>query len=160
MVFASSEDDSLVVTSADANVVEGTSLSNPSAPLFMDKVPQDKLDNGDSSLPKTAPTPWAKVVSNPSPYNPQLNFMQPVLSGDSNMLCIPPELLEIGRKKYSLCLIGQFMGSAPKLGFIHAISIKLWVRDGAISISHYKDGLFLFQFSNESAYSRALTRVP
>ncbi|KAJ4841288.1 hypothetical protein Tsubulata_028604 [Turnera subulata] len=96
MVFASSEDDSLAAASADATAVEGTSLSNPSAPLFMDIVPPDKLGNGDPSLPKTAPTPWAKVISNPTPYNPQLTFIQPVFNGDSNMLCIPPELLEIG----------------------------------------------------------------
>ncbi|KAJ4827299.1 hypothetical protein Tsubulata_028258 [Turnera subulata] len=100
MVFASSEDDSLAAAPAVATDVAGTSLSNPSAPSFMDKVPPDKLEGAESSLtnpitmglPNTVPAPWVKG------------------------------------------------------------------RDGAISVSHYKDGLFLFQFPNESAYSRALAR--
>ncbi|KAJ4843171.1 hypothetical protein Tsubulata_016958 [Turnera subulata] len=111
------------------------------------------LDFGESTL-------WSKVISNSSP---QLSFMKPVFNDDCSALCIPPELLEIGRKKYQLCLIGQFVGAAPKIGLIHAILNDLWGRDGAngaISISSYKDGLYLFQFPNEATYLRALHRGP
>ncbi|KAJ4829745.1 hypothetical protein Tsubulata_043740 [Turnera subulata] len=48
----------------------------------------------------------------------------------------------------------------PQIGFIHAIINKLWGRDGIISVSHYKDGLFLFQFPTEDAYNRAVSRGP
>ncbi|KAJ4828525.1 hypothetical protein Tsubulata_002854 [Turnera subulata] len=96
------------------------------------------------------------VVSNSTP---QLSFMKPVFNDDCSALCIPPELLEIGRKKYQLCLVGQFVGTAPKIGLIHAILNKLW-GDGAISVSLYKDGLFLLQLPNEATYLRALSRGP
>ncbi|KAJ4821830.1 hypothetical protein Tsubulata_043996 [Turnera subulata] len=102
-------------------------------------------------------TSWSKVVSTTTP---QLSFMEPIFNNDCSTLCIPPELLEIGRKKYQLCLIGQFVGNAPKIGFIHTILNKLWGRDGSITVSAYQDGLFLFQFPNEAAYTRALSRGP
>ncbi|KAJ4830583.1 hypothetical protein Tsubulata_034239 [Turnera subulata] len=89
-----------------------------------------------------------------------LSFMKPIFNNDCSTLYIPPELLEIGRKKYQLCLNGQFMGTTPKLGLIHATLNKLWGRDGPIFISSYQDGLFLFQFPNEATYKRALSRGP
>ncbi|KAJ4827011.1 hypothetical protein Tsubulata_025849 [Turnera subulata] len=102
-------------------------------------------------------TSWSKIVSTSTP---QLSFVQPIFNSDCSALCILPGLLAIGRKKYQLCLIEQFVGNAPKIGLIHAILNKLWGRDGSISIFAYKDGLFLFQFPNEAAYTRALSRGP
>ncbi|KAJ4838897.1 hypothetical protein Tsubulata_046308 [Turnera subulata] len=57
-----------------------------------------------SSVPSSS---WAKVAA-PSPdSSPQLNFMQPIFSGDSNILSIPPELLDIGRKKLIVDINGE-----------------------------------------------------
>ncbi|KAJ4842457.1 hypothetical protein Tsubulata_001810 [Turnera subulata] len=103
---------------------------------------------------------WAKVISSIPNIPQSLSHVEPVFAEDKTTICIPSELLAIGRKKYSLCLIGQFLGTAPKLGFIHAILNKLWGREGTISISPYKNDLFLFQFPNEAAYLRALYRGP
>ncbi|KAJ4823351.1 hypothetical protein Tsubulata_022001 [Turnera subulata] len=114
-----------------------------------------------STGPSNAPSSsWSKVVSTPSVSSPQLNFMKPIFTGDSNLLSIPLEMIEIGRKKYSCCLIGQFVGTTPNLGLIHAMANRLWGRDGPISVSRYKEELFLFQFPDDAAYSRAFTRGP
>ncbi|KAJ4823412.1 hypothetical protein Tsubulata_042678 [Turnera subulata] len=103
---------------------------------------------------------WANVVpSTPSIPQP-LKFVAPLIDADSTVITIPPALIDVGRKKYSLCLVGQFMGNAPTLGLIHAMANKLWGRSGAISASTYRDGLFLFQFPDDFAYSRALYRGP
>ncbi|KAJ4848626.1 hypothetical protein Tsubulata_045654 [Turnera subulata] len=111
-----------------------------------------------STIPST--TSWAKVLSS-APKAPQtLKFVEPVFDATTHVISIPPDLLAIGRKKYSMCLVGQFIGNAPKLGFIHVVLNKLWGRDGEIVVSTYKDGLFLFQFPNDSTYSRALYRGP
>ncbi|KAJ4844422.1 hypothetical protein Tsubulata_024214 [Turnera subulata] len=106
------------------------------------------------SVAPSAPT-WSKVASRTTP---QLSFVEPIFNSDC--LSIPSELLELGRKKYKLCLIGQFVGTAPKIGLIHAILNKLWGRDGLISVSPYKDGLFLIQLPTEAAYARALLKGP
>ncbi|KAJ4827471.1 hypothetical protein Tsubulata_006815 [Turnera subulata] len=150
--------------------VSSTSASSTVAPEFsavtdmVDVVPPPVIPNTGTSQatlqPSAAPsTTWAKVVSSPL-ISPQLQFVEPIYSADNSVVCIPPELIDLGRQKYSLCLIGQFMGTAPKLGFIHAILNKLWGRDGTISVSPYKDGLFLFQFPNAQVLSRALYRGP
>ncbi|KAJ4849060.1 hypothetical protein Tsubulata_029538 [Turnera subulata] len=138
------------VTEAKAPVV----LSKP-APIASSSA----ASPGVPSLPVELCTSWAKVVSS-SPASPQLQFVEPVYSDDNSTVRIPPELIDLGRQKYSLCLIGQFMGGALKLGFMHAILNKLWGRDGPISVSPYKDGLFLFQFPNAATLSRALYRGP
>ncbi|KAJ4849257.1 hypothetical protein Tsubulata_012951 [Turnera subulata] len=131
---------------ARTSVLESTGLAATSKysvePLVISKVPSNGVT-----------TSWSKVVSTPFDSAPQLQFMQPIFTEDSTKLCIPSELIDIGRKKYSLCLIGQFVGTAPKIGLIHAILNKLWGRDGSISLSHYTEGLFLFQFPNDAAYS-------
>ncbi|KAJ4849755.1 hypothetical protein Tsubulata_042992 [Turnera subulata] len=104
---------------------------------------------------------WARIVSNDSNVTPQpLEFVKPMLAADNSTICIPSELLDIGRKKYSLCLVGQFMGVMPKMGFIHAIFNKLWGRQGPISVSPYKEDLILVQFPIESALLRALSGGP
>ncbi|KAJ4850857.1 hypothetical protein Tsubulata_032857 [Turnera subulata] len=110
--------------------------------------------------PSDTPGPsWAKVTAtNLAPHS--LKFVEPILAADQSTISIPPELLAIGRKKYSLCLIRQFMGVAPKIRLIHAIANMLWGRSGVIFVSTYKNDLFLSQFPNESAYSRALHSGP
>ncbi|KAJ4843853.1 hypothetical protein Tsubulata_037216 [Turnera subulata] len=127
----------------------------------------------DISSPKVTPPPSPKASLNPDPplvsrpsWNEvvsagkvvpkPLTFVEPILADDNTTLCIPPEILAIGQKKYSLCLIGQFLGNIPKLGFMTDILNKLWGRDGSISIAQYKEGLFLFQFPTEAAYNHAL----
>ncbi|KAJ4839516.1 hypothetical protein Tsubulata_047357 [Turnera subulata] len=104
---------------------------------------------------------WAKVVSTGTHSTPQpLHFVEPIFADDKSTLCIPPALLDIGCKKYELCLVGQFMGTIPKMGLINAMLNKLWDRQGAISISHYKDEMLLIQFPNADALSRALLGGP
>ncbi|KAJ4846070.1 hypothetical protein Tsubulata_002593 [Turnera subulata] len=101
---------------------------------------------------------YAKVASR-APKNPQpLKFVEPMFTDDKSTISIPPELIAIGREKYSMCLIGKFLGNAPKMGLIQAVLNKLWGRDGAVSVSSYKEGLFLIQMPNEIAFSRALYR--
>ncbi|KAJ4825729.1 hypothetical protein Tsubulata_001234 [Turnera subulata] len=63
-------------------------------------------------------------------------------------------------KKYSLCLIGQFMGLSPKLGLMQAMATKLWGRHSPVSVFPYTEGLFLYQFLDESSLSRALHGGP
>ncbi|KAJ4826950.1 hypothetical protein Tsubulata_043713 [Turnera subulata] len=89
-----------------------------------------------------------------------LQFVTPVFYKDSNAVTFPPALLEIGRKKFSLCLIGQFMGRAPKIGLISVMATKLWGKQGSILVSPYKARLFLFRFPTESSLSRALCGGP
>ncbi|KAJ4849987.1 hypothetical protein Tsubulata_044771 [Turnera subulata] len=137
----------------DAPVIETIVLGVRSAAAY--SIPKHQ-SMGSSNAPSPS---WTKVVSTPA-FSSQLNFMKPIFSGDSNMLSIPPELLGNGRKKYSCCLIGQFMGTAPNLGLIHAIANRLWGHDGPVSVSRYKEELFLFQFQNDAAHSHAFTRGP
>ncbi|KAJ4823478.1 hypothetical protein Tsubulata_034642, partial [Turnera subulata] len=137
--------------------LQGTPLttvgSSSIAPnVAVDSVPLTATVNRDS---------WARIVSNDSNVTPQpLEFVKPMLAADNSTICIPSELLDIGRKKYSLCLVGQFMGVMPKMGFIHAIFNKLWGRQGPISVSPYKEDLILVQFPIESALLRALSGGP
>ncbi|KAJ4842028.1 hypothetical protein Tsubulata_021917 [Turnera subulata] len=117
-----------------------------------------------ASLPSTAspvkPVPCVNVASGGTISHQPLDFVERVFAADNSTISIPPELLEIGRKKYSLCLVGQFMGAAPKLRLIYTTLNKLWGRQGTISVSAYKDDLFLIQFPNEFALSRALFGGP
>ncbi|KAJ4842558.1 hypothetical protein Tsubulata_008501 [Turnera subulata] len=98
--------------------------------------------------------PWANIVQ-PNSTQP-LQFVQPIFTEGSKVIQIPPHLLAIGRQKYSLCLIGQFMGTSPKLGLIQAIAMKLWGRNGPVSVIPYSDGLYLLQFADEASLARAL----
>ncbi|KAJ4842319.1 hypothetical protein Tsubulata_039692 [Turnera subulata] len=52
------------------------------------------------------------------------------------------------------------MGLSPKLGLIQAMATKLWGRYSPISVIPYTEGLYLFQFFDESALSRALYGGP
>ncbi|KAJ4843815.1 hypothetical protein Tsubulata_014017 [Turnera subulata] len=101
---------------------------------------------------------WASIVQ-PNPTLP-LQFVQPIFTEDSKVIQIPPHLLAIGRKKYSMCLIGQFIGTSPKLGLIQAMAIKLWGRHGPVSVIPYSAGLYLLQFADESSLVRALHGGP
>ncbi|KAJ4824489.1 hypothetical protein Tsubulata_033140 [Turnera subulata] len=117
-------------------------------------------DSTISPIPQRNVT-WAKVVSPGIISAPDtLDFVEPVLAADNATLCIPPELLAIGKQKYSLCLIGQFMGNTPRMGLIHAMLNKLWGRQGVISVSDYKEGLILIQFPTDASLSRALMGGP
>ncbi|KAJ4844460.1 hypothetical protein Tsubulata_046164 [Turnera subulata] len=104
---------------------------------------------------------WAGVVETGTLSNRQpLDFVSPIYEENSPVLKIPKNIIDAGRKKFSLCLVGQFLGSAPKLGLIHAISNKLWGRNGSVTIAPYKSGMFLFQFPDASVLSRALHGGP
>ncbi|KAJ4836643.1 hypothetical protein Tsubulata_036530 [Turnera subulata] len=104
---------------------------------------------------------WAKVVSTgTSTFHQSLDFVEPVFAADNSTIHMPAPLLDIGRKKYSLCLVGQFMGTTPKMVMISAVLNELWGRHGYISVSAYKDGLILVQFPVESTLSRALYGGP
>ncbi|KAJ4830619.1 hypothetical protein Tsubulata_034312 [Turnera subulata] len=89
-----------------------------------------------------------------------LDFIPTIIAPGSSAIKIPNDVLELGRKKYKLCLVGQFMGKAPRLGLIHAIFNKLWGREGSIITVPYKEDLFLIQFPTESSLSRALYGGP
>ncbi|KAJ4821982.1 hypothetical protein Tsubulata_007529 [Turnera subulata] len=121
------------------------------------------IDLGKMLLPNPNPSPSMKLkgkhVSASIPA-PPLHFVERIFADDKSTLCIPPALLDIGCKKYGLCLVGQFMGTMPKMGLINAMLNKLWGRQGAISISHYKDEMLLIQFSNADALSHALLGGP
>ncbi|KAJ4846301.1 hypothetical protein Tsubulata_017137 [Turnera subulata] len=110
-----------------------------------------------SSLPLPRTT-WSSIVQ--AKVVQPLQFVQPIFTENSNVIQIPPDLLAIGRKKYSLCLIGQFMGLSPKLGLMQAMATKLWGRHSPVSVFPYTEGLFLFQFLDESSLSRALHGGP
>ncbi|KAJ4824487.1 hypothetical protein Tsubulata_033137 [Turnera subulata] len=151
VAFGSTVVDSVLVHRDPDSAVSPVSLPVTEAPVEAISVVKDASPTSGSS--------WAKVIATGlAPHS--LKFVEPIFTDDQSTISIPPELLAIGRKKYSLCLIGQFMGTAPKIGLIHTIANMLWGRVGAISVSKYKDDLFLFQFPNESAYSRALHRGP
>ncbi|KAJ4838572.1 hypothetical protein Tsubulata_037815 [Turnera subulata] len=114
-------------------------------------------------IPPTEPTPrsWATVASgNSQTFHQPLQFVPNVLATDSKVLTIPPNLLELGRKKFSLCLVGQFMGNAPKLGFINAMATKLWGKQRPVLASQYNSGLFLLKFPTDAALQRALHGGP
>ncbi|KAJ4848232.1 hypothetical protein Tsubulata_033770 [Turnera subulata] len=103
---------------------------------------------------------WASVVTDSTPILQTLDFVQPILVSDSSAIRIPTDVIELGHKKYSMCLVGQFMGKAPRMGLIHAMFNKLWGRDGNIIVVPYKSDRFLIQFPTESSLSRALYRGP
>ncbi|KAJ4822414.1 hypothetical protein Tsubulata_036411 [Turnera subulata] len=105
----------------------------------------------------SAPKSWATIAR--SPAHP-LQFVSPIFEANSSVMQIPNEILAIGQKKFSLCLVGQFMGKPPMFGLIQAMAGKLWGRYGAISVAHYKNGLYIFQFPSDSALSRALFGGP
>ncbi|KAJ4838974.1 hypothetical protein Tsubulata_017378 [Turnera subulata] len=109
------------------------------------------------SRPEAATHSWASITSGSA--HP-LKFVPPIFAADSKIMQIPFELLDIGRKKFSLCLVGQFMGKSPKLGLVTAMAERLWGRDGVVSIAPYKENLYLFQFPTESSLSRALYGGP
>ncbi|KAJ4830964.1 hypothetical protein Tsubulata_032485 [Turnera subulata] len=141
--------------------ISATALDLPDA-----RVPPRKIDLGISSSghkPVTAQpsassiTPsWTNIVQNKMVQS--LEFVQPIIT--DNILKIPFHLLNIGRKKYSLCLIGQFMGSPPKMGLIQAMAMRLWGRQSPVSVVPYTEGLYLPQFSDESSLTRALYGGP
>ncbi|KAJ4843696.1 hypothetical protein Tsubulata_045944 [Turnera subulata] len=106
----------------------------------------------------SAPQSWATMAKR-TPLHP-LHFVHPVFNADSNVIQIPSQLLDLGRQKYSLCLIGQFMGNPPKIGLIQAMATKLWGRDGAVTAVPYKEDLYLFKFPSDSSLSRALHSGP
>ncbi|KAJ4835646.1 hypothetical protein Tsubulata_015322 [Turnera subulata] len=125
------------------------------------------VSDGQTLAPKLPPTPiantksWASVATgNSKTFHQPLSFVPPIFAADSNVITIPPHLLELGRQKFSLCLVGQFMGKAPKLGFVNAIATKLWGKQGSVQVSHYHSGLFLFHFPNDAALHRALHGGP
>ncbi|KAJ4841986.1 hypothetical protein Tsubulata_005414 [Turnera subulata] len=113
------------------------------------------------SVPAPAPiaTSWADMIKTGTSRQP-LDFFPSVLENGTSVLKIPPNIVAVGRQKFSLCLVGQFLGPAPKLGFIHTIANKLWGRSGSVSVVSYRDGLFLFQFPTEASLSRALHGGP
>ncbi|KAJ4848287.1 hypothetical protein Tsubulata_017957 [Turnera subulata] len=81
----------------------------------------------------------------------------------SNPVVLPgPELVSVQSPSWASTVkaVGQFLGSAPKFGFIHSIANKLWGRDGSISVAAYKAGMFLFQFPTDASLSRALNGGP
>ncbi|KAJ4825193.1 hypothetical protein Tsubulata_035065 [Turnera subulata] len=80
----------------------------------------------------------------------------PNFDSSTSALKIPDSVVELGRKKYSLCLVGKFTGNAPKFGLIQAIVNKIWGKHGPIRFSSYKTDFFLFQFPNEASLSHAL----
>ncbi|KAJ4828114.1 hypothetical protein Tsubulata_007159 [Turnera subulata] len=86
-------------------------------------------------------------------------FASKTVHVNSSVMQIPNEILAIGKKKFSLCLVAQFMGKPPKFGLIQAMARKL-CSYGAISVAYYKDDLYLFQFPSDFALSRALFRGP
>ncbi|KAJ4837726.1 hypothetical protein Tsubulata_027437 [Turnera subulata] len=102
----------------------------------------------------------ASVATDSTPILQPLDFVQPILVSDSSAIRIPTDVIEHGRKKYSMCLVGQFMGNAPRMGLIHAMFNKLWGRDGNIAVVPYKSDLFLIQFPTESSLSGALYGGP
>ncbi|KAJ4844535.1 hypothetical protein Tsubulata_027947 [Turnera subulata] len=136
---------------------DSVSLPGESAPLLAPSL---------AGLHSPAPVPnatssWADMVKAGNSSSRQiLDFIPSVLEAGTSVLQIPPNIVAAGRKKFSLCLVGQFLGPAPKHGFIHAIANKLWGRDGVVSVASYRDGLFLFQFPTETSLSRALSGGP
>ncbi|KAJ4841665.1 hypothetical protein Tsubulata_010999 [Turnera subulata] len=74
---------------------------------------------------------WASVATgNSTVFHQPLQFVPPVFAADSNVLTIPSNLIELGRKKFSTCL-------------------------GPVSVSHYNSGLFLLNFPTDIALQRA-----
>ncbi|KAJ4828825.1 hypothetical protein Tsubulata_008903 [Turnera subulata] len=102
---------------------------------------------------------WASTVKAGNARH-TLDYISPVFDGDASILQIPTSIVAAGRKKFSLCLGGQFLVTAPKQGFIHSIANKLWGRDGPISVAAYKAGMFLFQFPTDASLSHALNGGP
>ncbi|KAJ4834324.1 hypothetical protein Tsubulata_014226 [Turnera subulata] len=121
----------------------GISVSEPSLVIF---------PAGDSS---TTPS-WTSIVEN-KVVQP-LQFVQPIFA--DNIIQILSQILAIGRKKYSLCLVGQFMGTSPKMGLIQAVATKLWGRQSPVSAVAYAEGLYLLQFADEASLARALYGCP
>ncbi|KAJ4844218.1 hypothetical protein Tsubulata_003089 [Turnera subulata] len=115
-----------------------------------------------SSTVETPSSPsWVAIVTGDTkPHVHPLKFITPVFDTDSSALSIPSALVQLGREKFSLCLVGQFMGQAPNVGLINAMAARLWGRQGTISVIPYKAGLFLFQFPNNISLSRALFGGP
>ncbi|KAJ4834813.1 hypothetical protein Tsubulata_025705, partial [Turnera subulata] len=103
---------------------------------------------------------WASKVTETKSLIQPLDFIPTIIAPGSCLINIPNDVLELGRKKYKLCLVGQLMGKAPRLGLIHAIFNKLWGREGSIITVPYKEDLFLIQFPTESSLSRALYGGP
>ncbi|KAJ4831962.1 hypothetical protein Tsubulata_025186 [Turnera subulata] len=126
----------------------------------LSKAPATKPTSEPSTAFPVKPVPCVKVAFGGTISYQPLDFVEHVFVADNSTISIPPELLEIGRKKYSLCLVGQFMGAAPKLRLICTTLNKLWGRQGTIFISAYMDDLFLIQFPNEFALSRASYGCP
>ncbi|KAJ4830065.1 hypothetical protein Tsubulata_009273 [Turnera subulata] len=132
-----------------AQVVDGVEV-NP--PVSGSVAPFGKLSN--SAIPVLKGT-WAQVAKDFSFFQP-LDYVEPSFDSTNSVLKIPDTVLELGRKKYALCLVGQFLGNAPKFGLIHVMANKLWGKHGPVGVSPYKTDLFLFQFPNEASLSRAL----
>ncbi|KAJ4849686.1 hypothetical protein Tsubulata_037957 [Turnera subulata] len=131
-------------------------------------LPMDSILSMPQSNPVVLPGPelvsvqsssWASTVK-VGAARQTLDFFPSVFEAGTSVLQFPPAVVDTGRKKFSLCLVGQFLGSAPNFGFIHSIANKLWGRDGPISIAAYKAGMFLFQFPIEASLSRALNGGP
>ncbi|KAJ4849228.1 hypothetical protein Tsubulata_011478 [Turnera subulata] len=157
------------LTSDPSLLMPASAIDSSTPPVCTDPLipsaPISAVTSVKEPLPAAVPmastsSSWAKIAST-APVTPQsLKFVEPIFTTDPSVISIPTELLAIGHKKYSMCLVGQFIGNTPKVGLIHTVLNKLWGRDGEVSVSPNKDGLFLFQLPNEAAYSRALYHGP
>ncbi|KAJ4842413.1 hypothetical protein Tsubulata_039880 [Turnera subulata] len=137
------------------------SCSNGAPSLAVGGVPvSTSVEDNIAPVATASKSTWALVVTDSTPILQSLDFVQPILVSDSSAIRIPTDVIELGRKKYSICLVGQFMGNAPRMGLIHAMFNKLWGRDENIVVVPYKSDLFLIQFSTKSSLSRALYGGP
>ncbi|KAJ4838675.1 hypothetical protein Tsubulata_003107 [Turnera subulata] len=145
----------------DLNMMENVLVAAQESTPVAAALPDIPIAPAVPATTSPAMTSWAGIVkSGPPPFRQALDFIPSVLESNSSILKIPSAVIEAGRKKFSLCLVGQFLGVTPKLGLIHAISNKLWGRHGSITVAPYKPGLLMFQFPTEASLSRALYGGP
>ncbi|KAJ4826094.1 hypothetical protein Tsubulata_015191 [Turnera subulata] len=134
-----------VVPIVDASVTTGNPVSG------------NYTTRSDSSSPPS----WVSVAKGDTkPVVHPLQVVAPIFTDESHILTIPPALIQIGRKKFSLCLVGQFMGTAPNIGLMNAMASKLWDKQDSVLVTHYKASLYLFQFPSEASLSQALFGGP
>ena len=72
----------------------------------------------------------------------------------------PPEVEELGAKKWDLCLVGHFLYAKLPVPVVISIIRKIWAKQGVMDVITTGKHFFLFRFSQPSGAKEVLEGGP
>ena len=113
----------------------------------LDPIPSLPLSK--SSANQCKQPSWAERVAGSSlpTSRMKLSYFQPSMEGSNIVVSPPPEVEEMGMKKWDLCLVGYFLDAKLPAAVVISITMKLWARQGVMEVSPHGKGFYIFRFS-------------